>query len=51
MAIVDRIAAERKRYLSSAQTRNDWFRYVTAVQRLRRLEKEGARLKDEQKDY
>jgi hypothetical protein len=41
MAIVDLIAAERRSYLSSAQTRLDWFRYVTAVERLRRLEREG----------
>jgi hypothetical protein len=36
MAIIDLIAEERKRYLSSAQTRCDWMRYLTAVERLRR---------------
>ena len=40
MAISDLIAEERKLYLSSAQTRHDWFRYVTAVERLRRLQRE-----------
>jgi hypothetical protein len=36
MAIIDLIAEERKRYLSSAQTRCDWIRYLTAVEGLRR---------------
>ena len=37
MTTIDLIAEERRRYLSSAQSGQDWFRHVTSVERLRRL--------------
>jgi hypothetical protein len=36
MSTVDLIAEERRRYNSSAGTSQDWFRYITAVERLRK---------------
>jgi hypothetical protein len=35
--LADLIAEERRQYMASAHTRMDWFRYVTAVERLRKL--------------
>jgi hypothetical protein len=35
MTTLDLIAEERRRYMSSAKSHMDWFRYVTAVERLR----------------
>jgi hypothetical protein len=51
MAIIDLIAEERRLYMSSAQTKRDWFRYVTAVERLRKLGLEQPRRGDEQPDH
>ncbi len=46
MSTIDLIALERQRYLSSGQTKRDWFRYVTTVERLRR-EREETGLRSE----
>jgi hypothetical protein len=51
MTIVDLIAEERRLYLSSAKSSRDWFRYVTAVERLRRMEREDRQLGDHQQDH
>jgi hypothetical protein len=39
MSTDDLIAEERRRYNSSGRTGEDWFRYITAVERLRRRSK------------
>jgi hypothetical protein len=51
MTIIDPIAEERRRYLSSARTKQDWFRYVTAVERLRKLALQQSQRGDEQPDH
>ena len=51
MAIIDLIAEERRRYLSSAQTRCDWIRYLTAVERLRRQQHQESSSGDRQQAY
>jgi hypothetical protein len=51
MAIIDQIAEERRLYMSSAQTRRDWVHYVANVERLRRLDKEVPRPRDQQTDH
>jgi hypothetical protein len=40
MAIPDLIAEERRLYMASSRTRRDWCRYVTAVEHLRRLQRD-----------
>jgi hypothetical protein len=40
MAIPDLIAEERRLYLASSHTRRDWFRYITTVEHLRRLQQD-----------
>jgi hypothetical protein len=37
MSSIDEIAEQRRRYMASAKTSRDWFDYVTAVERLRKL--------------
>jgi hypothetical protein len=40
MTTLDSIARERQLYLASARTRQDWMRYLAAVERLRQ-QREG----------
>jgi hypothetical protein len=37
MSTIEQIAEQRRRYMASAKTSRDWFDYVTAVERLRKL--------------
>jgi hypothetical protein len=40
MSTSQQVAEQRRRYLASAHTRRDWFDYVTAVERLRKVPSE-----------
>jgi hypothetical protein len=37
MSTIEQIAEQRRRYIASAKTSRDWFDYVTAVERLRKV--------------